>query len=167
MRTFAALLLLLLFAASPARGDTILFLVTELPGQRYHGDSYVLPISDPGAVAHARDLAAKGPAAGETIVFARIAPGADGVNRDWLAPGTPAWSWHVTELIGFGDMGIEIYDGWPTYVESDVAGWIANTGGVIGFWSYTVAFELGAAPEPSTLVLCALGLAVLARRARR
>jgi hypothetical protein len=33
------------------------------------------------------------------------------------------------------DFSIEIYDGWPGYVESDVARWIANTGGVIGFWA--------------------------------
>lgn len=166
MKWLAAPLLLLL-AAAPARGDTVRFLVTELPGQSFHGDSYVLPISDPGAIAHARELVKQGTAAGATIAIARIAPGADGVNRDWLAPGAPPWSWHVTELIGYGDVSIEIYDGWPGYVESDVAGWIANTRGVIGFWNYTVTLELETIPEPSSLVLASLGLAALARRARR
>jgi len=91
---------------------------------------------------------------------------ADGVNCDWLAPGSPPWSWHVTELIRFGDFGIEFYDGWPGYVESDVAGWIANTRGVIGFWGYTIELELETIPEPSSLVLASLGLAALARLRR-
>ena len=73
----------------------------------------------------------------------------------------------MTDLIDFGDFSIEIYDGWPGYVESDVAGWIANTGGVIGFWNYTVTLKLETIPEPSSLVLAILGLAALARRARR
>jgi len=37
--------------------------------------------------------------------------------------------------------------------------------GVIGFWGYTI--ELETIPEPSSLVLASLGLAALARRARR
>jgi len=41
--------------------------------------------------------------------------------------------------------------------------------GVIGFQGYTVALELETIPEPSSLALASLGLAVLARlrRARR
>jgi hypothetical protein len=131
------------------------FVVAEPPGSAFHGDSYVIAIDDPAAIAHARALIAQGPSVGATIVFARIAEGADGVNRDWLAPGRPAWSWHVTEFLGFGDLGIELYDGWPSFVESDVAGWIANTNGTIGFWSYTVVAEI---PEPAPPALLALGL---------
>ena len=49
-------------------------------------------------------------------------------------------------------------DGWPTYIENDVAGWIDNTdgnglgqpggGGVghIGFWNYTITAELTGPP---------------------
>jgi hypothetical protein len=127
--------------ASSASGELLHhFLVAEIEPSHY--DSYVLPLQDPAAVAHARELIRVGPSAGEPIVVARIAPGADGINRDFLAPGSPPWSWHVTNFEGFADNTIEILDGWPSYVESDVEGWMANTGGYIGFWSYTVVAEL-------------------------
>lgn len=163
MPHFLALLLLVLFA-SPARATTVYFLVTEFPGAEVHHDSYVLPLSDPGAIAHARDLIAQGPSLGSTIAVAVIASGSDGVNRNWIAAGAPEWSWHVAGFAGFAEYTIELIDGWPSYLESDVAGWIANTGGVIGFWNYTVTRELTNIPEPSAAALSGLGLALLALR---
>jgi hypothetical protein len=154
-----------LFAdASFTSAETIHFLVAERPEDAVHGDSYVLPLSDAAAIAHARALIDAEPGTLPSIVVAHIAAGADGANRDHLAPGAPAWSWHVTEFEGFSDFAIEILDGWPSFVEQDVDGWIANTGGTIGFWSYTVVAELPAVPEPKTAVLLVAGL-VLARAA--
>ena len=117
------------------------FLVSEI-GEPVHHDSYVLPLSDPTAISHARDLISIGPSVGEAIVVAAIAAGSNGINRNYLSPGAPLWSWHVSEFQGFADNTIEILDGWPTYVESDVKGWIENTSGMIGFWRYTVVAEL-------------------------
>lgn len=117
------LLLCALLAASPVGAVPLLFLVAEPPGGIFHGDSYVLPLEDPGAIAHARDLIARRAAqAGAPIAVARIAAGADGVNRDLLAAGEPPWSWRVTEFLGFADFTIEVLDGWPGYVEQDVDG---------------------------------------------
>jgi hypothetical protein len=127
------------------------------------GDSYVLPLSDAAAIAHARDLVSNGPSAGRTIAVASIAKGADGINRDVLAPDMRPWSWHVTRFEAFADVTIEVLDGWPGFVEQDVDAWIANTGGMIGFWSYTVVRELGPIPEPSGALLvlgCMLMLGV-------
>jgi hypothetical protein len=121
--------------------ETIRFLVGE-SGEQFHRDSYVLPLSDENAIAHARELIALGPDAGAPIVVASIAEGANGINRNYLAAGSPTWSWHVTEFGGFADFTVEILDGWPTYVEDDVDGWIANTNGMVGFWNYTVVAEL-------------------------
>ena len=163
-RTTFLLLGALLATAPAASAGRILFLVAEPAGHVVHGDSYVLPLDDPDAVAHARALVASGPLAGAPIAVARIAPGADGVNRDLRAPGAPAWSWHVTGFEGFADTTIEVLDGWPGFVEQDVAGWIANTGGAIGFWSYTVVEEL---PEPAAERLALVSLAALAGAARR
>ena len=157
-------------APSSARAGLTYFLVAEPSGKVEHGDSFVVGIDAAADVAHARDLIARGPeAAGAPILFADVAAGADGLNRDLLAAGKPAWNWHVTRVTGFGDFGIELLDGWPTFVESDVAGWMKNTGGnggpsitggvgptavgdgsadatgetgKIGFWSYTVVKEL-------------------------
>jgi hypothetical protein len=138
------------------------FLVTERPGQVVHGDSFVVPIDDAELLAHARDLIQRGPdVVGGSILFAEIRKGSDGLNRDLLKPDKPLWNWHVSKVAGFGDIGIELLDGWPTFVESDVDGWLQNTGGGvdpenpsavpetgnIGFWSYTITRELPGYPD--------------------
>jgi hypothetical protein len=124
-----------------ARSEAVRFLVSEFDDP-FHGDSYVLPLSNPDDIVHARQLIADGPAIGAPLVVAKIAKGANGINRNYLAPGAPAWSWHISEFEGFTDFTIEILDGWPTYVEGDVDGWIANTNSYVGFWTYTVTAEL-------------------------
>jgi hypothetical protein len=159
---------LALAPAAAARADapeSVRFLVAENPagGACSHCDSYVLPLSAQADIAAARDLIARGGTGGGTIAVAHVAAGADGVNRDWLAPGAPAWSWHVSDFVGFADTTVEILDGWPGFVESDVDGWIANTNGTIGFWSYTVVQEL---PEPGAGVAQATALAALLLLAR-
>jgi hypothetical protein len=159
-----------LAASAPAAcAGTVYFVVAELPGVEEHHDSFVLPLSQPADIAHARDLIARGPdVAGSSIVFASVVAGADGVNRDVLAPGEPLWHWHVSGFEGFGDFGIELVDGNPTFLESDVAGWIQNTKredpavGHIGFWNYTVVSEIAAGPVtvplPAALGTGAAGL---------
>lgn len=151
-----------------APGQPVHFLVAERPEFADHGDSYVLPLTDPDAIAHARALITAPPGDLSSIVIAHIAAGPDGINRDLLAPGEPPWSWHVTEFVEFADFAAEILDGWPTFVEEDVAGWIANTNGSIGFWSYTVIAELPPVPEPAAaiLLLSAAALIVPRRRTR-
>jgi hypothetical protein len=139
----------LLGAASTARGEAIRFLVAE-PGPPLHGDSFVIVLEDEADIAHARALI-RDPGALEHIVYAEIEAGADGINRDHLAEGAPEWSWHVTTFIGFVESTAEILDGWPSFVESDVEGWIDNTDGMIGFWTYTVTQELGPLPCPGDI----------------
>jgi hypothetical protein len=158
-----------------AAAETVYFLVGEWPGQEIYGDSYVVPIEDPVDIQHARDLIALGPeVAGDPIVVAAIEAGADGINRDWLAAGAPEWSWHVTEFQSFAFGTIEILDGYPTLVESDVAWWIENTNqpgepevGYIGFWSYTVIAELAPIPESSSIAIAGLGLIFYMRFSRQ
>jgi hypothetical protein len=144
-----------------------LFVVSESRKPCAHCDAYVLPLGDPNDVADARALIAQGPASGVgSIAVARIAAGADGVNRNPLAPGAPAWSWHVTSFEAFADAAIELCDGWPGYVESDVPGWIANTNGTICFWSYTVTAELPQIGSSGELVAALLFGALVTRFAR-
>ena len=173
-----ALLLLVGVMPLTARAGTTYFVVAERAGVEEHHDSFVLPLSDAVDVAHARDLIARGPdAAGNGIVFASVVAGADGINRNVVADGEPPWHWHVSEFEGFGDFGIELVDGNPTFLESDVAGWIANTRrddpdvGHIGFWNYTVVAELDGGPVtvplPAGLTTGAVGLlAVVIARLR-
>jgi len=44
-----------LFIATSASGETVYFLVAEA-NTPAHGDSYVLPLTEPNDIAHARDL---------------------------------------------------------------------------------------------------------------
>lgn len=134
--------------SGPEPATPVYFLVAELPGEEDHYDSYVLPLTRPDHIEHARALILHGhEEMGRHIVVANMSAGADGINRDLLAEGTPAWSWHVTGMIDFSDMTMEILDGWPSFVEQDVGGWIENTcfegtEGTLGFWGYTVVDEL-------------------------
>jgi hypothetical protein len=138
----------LLAWARPAGAGVVYFQVAERPGQVFHGDSFVLPLIEADDIAHARDLIARGPEVAERpIVFAHIAAGSDGINRDLNQPGQPEWSWHVSQFDDFNDFGIELVDGNPTLVEEDVQGWLKNTNSQIGFWNYTVVRELPGYPD--------------------
>jgi len=121
---------------------TAYFVVAEItPG---HGDSFLLPLTDPGDIARARQLAASAHPQPPTIVVAQIESGSsDGLvdNQDLLRGGR-LWSWHVSRFVGFADVTIEILDGWPGYVEANLADWQRNTSGTIGFWRYTVRREV-------------------------
>jgi hypothetical protein len=158
-------------SASTSIAATVYFLVSEFPDQREHGDSFVLPLSDDAHIAHARDLVARGRDAGSYLIAADIVAGADNINRNILADGKPAWSWHISHFEQFADASIELTDGWPGFIESDVQGWINNTGGGtidndgdgepdgppptvgrIAFWSYTVTAELTGSPTDLSIV---------------
>lgn len=146
--------------AASADAAPVYFLVTEFPDQKVHGDAFVLPLDDADDIAHARNLVKRGRKAGSTLISADIVAGGDDINRNILAPGKPAWSWHISKFERFADMSIELTDGWPSYIEQDVQGWINNTGGgtvdgdgdgkpdkdatvgAIAFWNYTVTAEL-------------------------
>ena len=157
--------------AATSSAATVYFLVSEFSDQREHGDSFVLPLSDEDDIAHARDLVARGRDAGSSLIAADIVAGADNINRNILAEGKPAWSWHISDFDQFADASIELTDGWPTFIESDVQGWIHNTGGGtvdndgdgepdgppptvgrIAFWSYTVTAELTGPPTDLSIV---------------
>jgi hypothetical protein len=151
---------------SLARAGTTYFLVAERPGTVEHGDSFVLPLERADDIAHARDLVRFGAEkVGGGLIGADVVAGADGINRNILDPAKPAWSWHVSKFDGFGDVSIELVDGWPGFIEQDVHGWLDNTGGGhidldedgipdtghattgrVGFWNYTVVAELTGDP---------------------
>jgi hypothetical protein len=158
-------------ASTASLAAPVYFLVSRLPDQIEHGDSFVLPLEDPEDIAHARQLVRRGRDAGNYLVAADIVAGADNINRDILAPGKPAWSWHISNFDQFADASIELTDGWPGFIESDVQGWINNTGGGtvdndgdgepdgppptvgrIAFWSYTVTAELTGPPTDLSIV---------------
>jgi hypothetical protein len=128
--------------------ETNYFLVGHWLDGELFGDSYVLPLSKPEDIAHARYLISLGPSVWDgpepppAIVGAKISYERDGINRDYRDPMFPQWSWHVVEFLRFADISAEILDGSPTSVEDG-----RYTGGeLIGFWRYTVVRELGPVP---------------------
>ena len=170
------LLLFASFCTNVIQAAPIGFLVAQPPQGRIHHDSYVIAIdsADAARLNHARALlgwvrsgADPNESPGATIVVADIRPGGDGINRNALAPGQPIWNWRVEGQVEFTDFTIEILDGTPTMVEDDVIAWIANTGGAVGFWSYTVVAELGVVPEPSSWGFIAISAIMTARRRSR
>ena len=133
--------------ASSAAAETRWFVISETDQPPAHNDAYLLPLSDPDAIAQARVLVEKGPGNEVgSIATVKIAAGADGFNRNVLAEGEPLWSWHVAEFVGFSDFAIELCDGWPGFIEDDVDAFIDNTDATVCFWGYTVTAELDEAP---------------------
>lgn len=129
---------------SLARGETIYFLVAEIAPAQNH--SYVLPLSEPNNIAHARDLIKYGTSAGPHNIVAQIACGADGINRNFVARSKPLWAWHVTNFVEFNNL-VTIFNGSPAIVQNDCEWWMNNRGGQIGFLNYTVVGELGTDPN--------------------
>lgn len=160
--TFKRSMLVLFFAASLActvAGETVYFLVGPLPRIWNNRESYVLPLSKEEDINYARYLISRnqlGLLDGDrsildgdrSIVVAYITTGMDGINRNYLDPRFPGWSWHVSEFIAFAQITIEILDGGPALLENefDWAHQTATGKYEIGFWSFTVVRELGPTP---------------------
>lgn len=147
MRKTYLTIALLFVSTITSYGQTTYFLVADFD-PNFRTDSYVLPLTAPNDIAHARDLIANGPGVGTPLVVADIVCGADGINRNFLSPSKNQWLWHITQFTGFADMTIEILDGSPTMVNNDCTWWMTNTGGKIGFWNHTVIAEIGENPKP-------------------
>src|SRR6266567_8088641 len=87
-------------------------------------DSYVLPLTKHEDIDHARYLISLGRAAFQdppkaALVVAKVGPAKDGINRNYVDPKFPEWSWHVIEFRGFGDYTVDWLNGSPSEVEND------------------------------------------------
>ena len=126
-----------------ADSDPIYFLLGETPPPKYN-DSFVLPLTNDTDIAYARRILAE-PWNNDLhrLVVATIAPGADGVNRNYYALGAPEWSWHVAALAGFGDGIPPEISASPTLIEWDPVRYISKFGAMAGFINYKLVAELG------------------------
>lgn len=145
-------MLVLFFAASLActvAGETIYFLVGPQP-ESPQQDSLVIPLAKPEDIEHARDLIVRGPVVnGELnrpIPVVGIRGGKDGINRNYLDPRLPEWSWHVVEVFGFGDVVAAAIMWDPTSLETQFDWSQSSLSFTVGFAGYTVVRELGPAP---------------------
>jgi hypothetical protein len=121
----------------------VYFLVGEINAN--NNETFILPLTNPQDIQAARAYLENGE---KKIVLAKIS--ADNkksysLNKDLL--NNRSWSWHISEFLSFADYSIEIYDGWPSYVEENYEEWVANTrgngnDGIIGFWNYAIKREV-------------------------
>ena len=130
-------------------GETICFLLTEKGNNKCYNDSFVIQLSKPEDIAYARRMIAEpnNPTLFSTVI-AIIVPGADGINRNYLAPGAPEWSWHA-KFLEFAYCSIPEGIFAPTEIEWDL-GWIQYLyGGIVCFGYYRITAELGPILEVS------------------
>ena len=154
MNTSKGAFLLLISAIGLAHGmagEVIYFLVGPLSGNVAEA-SMVIPVSKPEHIAHARELIVRGPIVdGEPnrpFPVGKVRSGKNGINRNYLDPSLPEWSWHVEEVLDFADVVAEILVITPNELEFGVD-WSKDDGtatSVWGFIAHTVTRELGPAP---------------------
>jgi len=90
----------------------------------------------------------------QALVVAKIGPGNDGINRNYIDQRFPEWSWHVVEFLGFSDRSLIILDGCSTSIENDPVWYRGESPrkGVIALWNFTIVRELGPAPLYMSIV---------------
>lgn len=103
------------------------------------GDQFVIKITDPTMIVKAREQITNPKL--QKIVFAKIALGSQGYNRNFIKKEKSFWSWSVTEVTNISDFGSTACNGFPQLVEDRAQNWV-NTLGRICFWSYRIKKEL-------------------------
>ncbi|MFN3455909.1 MAG: hypothetical protein ACK41T_13220 [Pseudobdellovibrio sp.] len=112
------------------------FLVTH---RENSGDSFVVHITDANMIEKARDQI-KNPAL-EKIVFAEVALGHKGFNRNFSTSIKSFWSWSTTRVTNISDLGSINCNGFPQMVEDRAEFWTEYTQKIC-FWSYRIKKEL-------------------------
>jgi hypothetical protein len=116
---------------------------------RFHpmwASSFVVPLSEEEDKRHARALIKHLKETPEkplpedpgVSVMVAVAWGGDGINRNHLLPGKPAWPWNVSEFLGFIP-----YTGGGT--PSVMPEWVNPSSERISFGAYVITAELGPA----------------------
>lgn len=142
-----------MFVAGPVlHADTVYFLCFERPDQKNDLTSFVLPLTRPEDIEHARRIASgefDGTCCHMPIPVVRIARGRDGINRNLLAVGAPQWSWHVAEFLNWTDGVGGISAGSPIRVEQQMDFFLKNRRpkdlGVVAFLDHQPRLELSPA----------------------
>ena len=151
MNTAKGAILLLLSAIALANvmaGEVIYFLMGPI-SESVAEVSVVIPVSKPEDIEHARDLIINPPRDGKPNRYQavlRIRGGKNGINRDYLDPRLPEWSWHIEEVLGFGDITAEGIQTTPTYLEERFDGSMHDGTSNWAFPSYSIAREIGPYP---------------------
>jgi hypothetical protein len=131
-------------------GGTDHFLVGELQGHIVRNESFVLPLTEQEDIDYARYLISRtqsGFAAGDrTIVVADVAAAKSDINRNYLEPRFPRWSWQIDRFVGFAEIIAEGMETWPGALESILWDHSDSRTITVGFTDLCVLKELGPIP---------------------
>ena len=133
-----ALLLAFSLAARSFGSETVYFLIDT--GYSEFNCSYVVPLTKDEDIAYARKILKDASGTNPILVglMARIAAGADGINRNYSVLAAPEWNWHITEVEGLGQGSLEdTMEGNAILLEWDPALFIALYGEWHFFWFFS------------------------------
>lgn len=111
----------------------------EIGPREGEGDTFIARIADPAMISRARELVQHPEY--EKIVFAKIVKGHQGYNRNMSKIEKSFWSWSISEVTNFADIGSTACNGMPQIVEDDVDLWVQNPGRIC-FWNYRIKREI-------------------------
>jgi hypothetical protein len=108
MKTSTMIALASLAVVAGQAQQTVYFLATawpELPPEEQRNLSFVVGLSKAEDIEKAREFVSKPTRElgrpDDCMIGAFVTAGADGINRNYLNPDLPAWSWRITEFQGF------------------------------------------------------------------
>ena len=180
LRTIAFFAAFVVFATGSVRAETAYFLMSgprPLVGNGAQAtDSYVLAVSEPALINQARTYLASGDVALYLVPRVKITLGGDGVNRNHVDVGHPAWNWHVTELIEWTTFDPSLpraavylpsLDSTPSRVASEILGWpeMSLPNGEMSLVWFPLSMELSAVHESAVINVSTRGWVGIGERA--
>ena len=110
-----ALLVLAAFTSISA-ADVAYFIVAEKA--HLQRDSCLLVLTNEAEIIEARRQLRDLSFEERPFLAVVVAKGGDGLNRDYLTNGSPAWSWTIVDLVGFYEITIPENESSPTFLEA-------------------------------------------------
>jgi len=154
MKTNMMIVLASLVVVAGQAQQTVYFLATqwpELPPEEQRHLSFVVGLSKAEDIEKAREFVAK-PTRElgrpfDSMIGGFVTAGGDGINRNYLDPALPAWSWRITEFRGFYGIGVPEIFVTPEGLEFQYAGLPPDSR--TEYWLimlYSITRELGPLP---------------------
>jgi hypothetical protein len=139
-QAWLSLLLFFSCVAQAPGAERTYFLIAERIGPPL--ESYVVPMTKAEDIAEARRQLYEISQIERRGLVVQIERGKDWINRNYVAPGAPPWSWHVIQFNFFADTSGR-RDGKPSDVEQELEIWLAPPeDGIIFLTYYTIIAEI-------------------------
>jgi hypothetical protein len=148
--------------ATEIRAESAVFVAVGETG-RGGPESFAIPVSGAARIAEIRQFLAERAAGTERrtlVATCIVALGNDGTNRNYSAPGTPAWGWQVVQLesVRRAQLEVELYPAIPSFTAkpSDIEALLKTrppvlTDNRINLIGFPIVMELGPGTPGSRL----------------